>query len=178
MKTRELLYTNEASELIRVLTTYKTLKTAQLYRLFSGKEEAIRTLLSRYVKHERLFFSRDKSLISSSPEINIDIGNMKSFWVLLDFYDRIEYHLLSEYPVRSTFFIDGEQYAVIYVPAGHEQMIMQALANKADSESKKIVIVDTPEQISRLAMENVGGFCTVSDDGDIQYFQKGMQSNE
>lgn len=171
MKTREALYAEEAQEIVRTLTLYKTLACEQVYRLFPGRERNVRNLLSVLMKQGRIFYDPEKGLLSGGSECGAspDSGMIAAFWVLLDFIGRVEYHTASDFPVKISFFGEGELYEIIYVAYGQELLIGHALSEKDDA--RRIIVVESREQIEQLTIPDVSGYCTVSPDGQISYYK-------
>lgn len=171
LKTRQELYAKEASELLRVISTYKSLLLEQLYCLFPQKEHIIMTLITNFIKQKRMFMDQSKRYVLASETIDLDNERLKAFWVLLDFFDRVEYHAAGDYPVQLSFFIENELYEVIVILFGQESLICHALACKKEYAAKRIVIVDDANQIGKITIPGICGFCTVSNDGIIQYYK-------
>lgn len=171
MKTREDLYGKEARELIRNITLYKTLTYEQVYRLYPGKESSIKNLLSVLIKQGRIFYNPTAGQLSANQECDAapDMGMITAFWVLLDFIDRAEFHTASDFPVKISFFYDGEMYDIIHVPYGQEILINHALSGKEDA--RRIILVESPEQIKSISILGVAGFCSVSPDGTTCYYK-------
>lgn len=173
MITRDMIYSHEAADLLRTLSLYKALLETQVYRMFPDKkQQAMHTLVGRYIKDGRIFRDQRRQLLSALPEPELDIGMIKAFWVLLDFLDTTEYHSAGDFPVRLYFFSKAEMYEVIYVQPGQEALISQALMNKADDEGKKIIIVESLKQISNISCSNVSGYCLVDEQGTTHYFKE------
>ena len=172
MKTREDLYSKEAAELLRVISCYKALHTEQVIRLFPNQEEKIRTLINSFRQQKRIWLSQDGRMIKISEDIETDAGVLKAFWILLDFIDRVEYHSVGSFPVNLSFFLDAEFYEIAFIPQNQEALISHALAGKPDEIGKRIIIVEDSEQIEKINVPGVGGFCTVSENGIIQYYQR------
>lgn len=40
-----------------------------------------------------------------------------------------------------------------------------------EDDARRIVLVDRPEQIGRLQIENATGYCTVAPDGAVSYYK-------
>ncbi|MDR1630771.1 MAG: DUF5697 family protein [Oscillospiraceae bacterium] len=177
MKTREVLYANEAAELLRILSSYKALYTEQVYRLFPGRESMIRTLLFNLRQQKRIFGSRDGRILSALEDIEPDRSTIKTFWILLDFINRVEYHAPGIFPVALFFFLDSELYEVIYVPPSQEAMICHACGGNKEITGKRIVVVEETSQIEKISFSSISGFCTVSEAGKIQYFQRKQDTN-
>jgi hypothetical protein len=175
MKTRDAIYSQEAAELLRAVTTYKSLAAAQLYRLFPGNETKTQTILAHLIRQGRVLYDQDSEIVSASPEHSNapDAGMIAAFWVLLDFIDKSEYHTASDFPVKISFFADGEMYEIISVPAGHEALVCNALAAADDGDPpRRLILIDNPAQAAEINMANVAGFCTVSPDGAIVYYKR------
>ncbi len=171
MKTRENLYANEAKEIVRVITLYKTLVSEQIYRLFPGKESSIKNLLSILIRQGRIFYDPAVNRLSANQECCAapDMGMIAAFWVLLDFIDRAEYHTASDFPVKISFFCDGELYEIIYIPFGQELLLTHALSGKEDT--RMIILVENPEQIEIIHIPGVAGFCSVDQSGATHYYK-------
>lgn len=171
MKTRENLYANEAKEIIRVITLYKTLVSEQVYRLFPGKENSIKKLLSILIRQGRIFYDTTANRLSANQECNAapDMGMIAAFWVLLDFIDRAEYHTASDFPVKISFFCEEELYEIIYIPLGQELLLTHALCGKEDA--RRIILVESPEQIETIHMPGIVGFCSVDQSGATHYYK-------
>ena len=173
MKTRSDLYSREAAELLRVVSEYKALLTEQLYRLFPGKAPVIKTLLANLHKQGRIFYNPQMDRYSANEDCDshADMGMIAAFWVLLDFIDKVEYHFASDFPVKISFFTDGEMYDIIHVPSGQEMLIGRAIAGVSDNSSRRIVLIDSQEQIPQINIANTVGFCTADAGGSIHYYK-------
>lgn len=172
MKTRQELYRNEALPLINTITTYRTLKKNQLLKMFPPqKTDAIKMLIRRYVNQGMIFRSEDGIYISGDSCIPIDEPIINAFWVLLDFLDKAEYHSSGMYPAQICFFADKQFYEIIDVPLEKEQMISVALSGQRESSRRILVLADV-NQMAMLNVSDVAGYCTVSRDGDVSYYQK------
>ena len=172
MKTRSDLYSGEASELLRVVSEYKTLPAEQVLKLFPGREDKIRTLIYNLRQQRRIWASRDGRTLMAAENIEADAGTLKAFRVLLDFIDRVEYHSAGSFPVTLSFFSDAELYEVVYVTPEQEALICHSLSGQTGENGKRIVIVEDAGQIEKLNIPGTVGFCTVSDKGAIQYYQR------
>lgn len=153
---------------------YKTLKVQQIYKLFSNKKEIIKSIISSLIKKQRLYYDRETNLISINPEYikKCDNNIIKAFWILLDFIDKAEYHSISEYPSIISFFANNEIFNIIYVAFGNEKLINYTFNTISEKNfGKIIVIVDEPEQIEKININNIAGFCSVSLNGKISYYQ-------
>ena len=123
MKTREELYRREAAGILRDLCMYRALTEAQLLRLYPGRQDKVKNLLSYLVRQGRVrrvgetYFPAGQSPDSADPALTASV------WVLLDFIDQVEYHSVSDFPAKIIFFAEGEVYEIIHVEQGKETMI-------------------------------------------------------
>ena len=71
-----------------------------------------------------------------------------------------------------SFFAGGEVYEIVHAAQGKEVLLSYVLANAGEQPSRYLVLVDDPAQITELDIPNVNGYCTVSPEGEVQYYQK------
>lgn len=173
MKTREQIYSKEAAELLRNITTYHYVRHDQLLRFFPGKESKIENLLSFLTKQGRIFYEPDTELYHDGTEASLDYEMLAAVWVLTDFIERADYHSSTDFPTKLVFIADGELYEVVYVAPGNETLIEHALAQQPNDAEKRIVIVENSEQIAQLTIPDVTAYCTVDmNTGAVQYFKQ------
>ena len=173
MKTRAEIYGQEASDLLRDLSMYKVLTKKQVLALYPGKRKVIENLLNYLIDHRRIWQVGD--FYCSAPENtdNIDRSLLAAVWVLVDFIDRVEFHSVADFPAKLIFFADGEIYEIIYAGIGREALVSYlASSGQSKISTNYLVMVDKPEQILDLQIPNACGYCTVSDAGEVQYYQK------
>lgn len=177
MKTREQLYGKEAACLLRDITTYHCIRYGQLQKLYCHKEnQTLDNLLSYLRKQGRIFFDPATGIYYDNPDFQQDKEILKALWVLADFADKIEYHSSDEFPAKVIFFVDGEIYEIICVPLGKENLIEHASSQSLEEAEKRIVIVESLEQISQIHIRNAIAYCTVEDTGEIQYYMQKEES--
>ena len=178
MKTRDEIYSKEASELLRIITTYRILTYKQLLRLFPGRSKKIQAILKGFGHQGRILYDTETGIVRSADESNeaSDMGMIDAFWVLLDFIKRAEYHTAGEFPVKISLFADAEMYEIVRICAGQEALTNHALSAVKDPP-RRIIIVDLPSQVASINIPNTAGFCTVSSDGEIEYYSKGSINN-
>jgi len=109
---------------------------------------------------------------SFGKEHQADSGLIQSVWVLLDVIDRVEYHSPGDFPAKVIFFSGGEIYEIVYVAVSQEALITHALKQDARQDSRRIVLVEEPDQIPLLDFPSIAGFCTVSSSGQVLYYQR------
>ena len=176
MKTREQIYGDEASDLLRTITMYKCLYETQLTKLYPGKEQTIKNLLTHLSRQGRIYYNPQLRRYAANKDCDMraDQNMISAVWILLDFIEHVEYHSPSDFPVKLCFFTDGESYEVVHVPAEQEILISHALENKtadADAASKRILLIDSPEQIGNIQIAHVSGYCKVASDGSTLYYK-------
>lgn len=173
MKTREEIYGNEATDLLRSISMYRVLTEQQLLRFFSGKEDKTKNLLSHLLRQGRIFYNSANATYYAEQRMTPDPGMTAALWVLLDFIDKVEYHSASDFPAKLVFFAAGEVYEVLYVPLGQEAMIGHLWSQQIEEDPpRRIVVVDSQEQIGSIDIPSASGFCTVNGDGQVSYFKK------
>jgi hypothetical protein len=171
MKTRNELYSREAAELLRVISTYKTVTLAQILRLYPGRDEKTRAILTHLVRQGRVTHNDETDVIAAADaDCAPDAEMIAAFWVLLDFIERAEYHTAGEFPVKVSFFADAEMYEIICVRHGQEALVSHAL--RGDDPPRRIVLVADTAQIENLNIPNISGYCTVDLDGAVTYYQQ------
>jgi hypothetical protein len=164
----------EAAGLLRIITTYKALVSKQVYRLFPGKEEKIKTILSHLITQNRVWYDKNKDILAASEEYvkTADAGMIAAFWVLLDFIERAEYHTSGDFPVKITFFLGGEMFEIICVNPGQEALVSHALTVSGDDPPRRLIIMDDPKQAADISIPNTAGFCVVAPNGAVTYYKQ------
>ena len=152
---------------------YPGLSMEQLCRFYPGKADVTNSILSHLIRQGRIHFEEICSgYFPAQAPVSKDKELTNAVWVLLDFLDRIEFHSVSEFPVKLIFFAEGELYEVISIPIGQETLLSHLLKQRNEDCGKRILIVEQPEQISSLDIPFVSGYCTVTKDGTINYSKK------
>lgn len=174
--TRIHLYANEATDILTEIATYPGILQKQLIKMHPGKEDKVQNLLSFFQRQNRIVQDECNSLYKAGC---IDKRNqdaiIRSIWVLLDFISDVEYHTASMYPVMIVFFIKGEEYQIIHAPEGSAGIIGAVLREQSDYSARRILLVDSPSQINHLRYSGVTAYCTVSTNGEIQYYKEKQQ---
>ena len=173
MKTRADIYGQEATELLRLISLYPGLIQCQLAGFFPGKDSAVvYGLLSHLKRQGRAVQSISGGWFPYGKKHQADSGLIQSVWVLLDIIDRVEYHSPGDFPAKVIFFSGGEIYEIVYVAVSQEALIAHALKQDARQDSRRIVLVEEPDQIPLLDFPSIAGFCTVSSSGQVLYYQR------
>lgn len=152
---------------------YPGLSVQQLQKFYPGKEDVTNSILSHLIRQGRIYHEESFSgFFSAQAPATKDKELTDAVWILLDFLDHIEFHSVSDFPVKLLFFADGELYEVISIPSGQEPLLSHLLKQQDENCGKRILMVEHPEQIAILDIPHVSGFCTVAADGNITYYKK------
>jgi hypothetical protein len=63
-------------------------------------------------------------------------------------------------------------YEVVYIQPEQEALASHTLSGKPEEVGKRLIIVEDVNQIDNLTIPGAVGFCTVTDNGEIQYYQR------
>ncbi len=173
MKTRDEIYSAEAAELLRIITTYHYIRHSQILKFFPGKENKIDNLLSYFVRQGRILYEPKTDIYSDGSITALNYELLSAIWVLTDFIEKVDYHSSSDFPVLLIFIADSEMYEVMYVAEGNEALITHTVSQMEDDADKRLVIVENTSQIENLSIPDVTAYCTVDiKTGQIKYFTK------
>jgi len=174
MKTRAQIYGRDAAALLRDISMYRVLSEEQILRLYPGKEDKIKNLLIYLVRQKRIWRDEASHCYCAAPDsmAHMDRSLFAAVWVLADFIEQVEFHSVGDYPAKIIFFADQEVYEIVHAVLGKEVLLSNVLASTGEQASRYLVMVDDPEQITKLQIPNVNGYCTVSPKGDVNYYRK------
>ena len=166
-------YEKETTEIIRIISDYRTLMYEQIMRIFNKKSEIAQNIIARLINQKRIIYDVETAMLSYGleQETKPDMDLIKAFWVLVDFYDNVEFHYPSEYPAQIAFFMDSKLYEIIKADYGKEAVINHALSIQTPEQPDRIIIVDKEEQIPEITADNILCFCIVGKKGKIEYFK-------
>lgn len=166
------LFIEEATALLAEISMYPGILEEQLLRLHPKNEDHIFQLLRYLQKHNRIKRDyRDSYYANSNNSAPNREAVIRRIWVLLDFIPDVEYHTASDYPVAISFFIRGEEYQIIHAIPGDEGLLCSVMTHHKDNIAKRLILVDTPEQIPLLIFPGIIGYCTATTDGQINYYK-------
>lgn len=172
MKTREEIYGREAAGILRDITMYRALTEGQLLRLYPGKQDKVKNLLAHLVRQGRIFHGDTGLYLSAAGEADhLDRGLLACVWVLVDMIDQVDYHSTGDYPAKIIFFANDEVYEIVYAVHGQEVLLSHVLTDRLEEPPNYIIVVESPDQIPQLQIPHVCGYCTVSQEGAVQYYQ-------
>lgn len=173
MKTRDQLYSKNASKILRDITNYHNMQRGQVLKMYPGQEEKVSNLLSFLVRQRRIFYSARDDIYYDNMDMQKEPETLSALWVLADFADRAEFHTSADFPVKIIFFYNGDTYDIIYVAKGKEALIEHALAQQEEEAGIRLVIIEQTDQIPQLHIPGVAAFCIVTESGDVQYYKGG-----
>lgn len=151
---------------------YHAITQEQLLRLYPGKQKQILNLLTYLVSQKRIYLDDSGFYRTTDEPEELDRGLSAALWVLIDFIERVDYHSTGEFPAKIIFFAQDEVYEIVYVAHGQEALVNNILSSQAKDPPNYIILVDRPEQIPGIDVPNVSGYCTVSPNGQVQYYQE------
>ena len=159
---------NILTKINALLSMYRCLYLTQIYRMFPElSQEQLLTLLKKLERKGRLTVNLRDKLAFYSGVTQKDPAVLVSFWVLLDFGDSVTYHTICDYPVTLCFTANDNCYDVIFIPKGKEQLMNQAMSE----DSKRILVIEDTAQITLLSVPDTVCYCTVSETGEVTYYQ-------
>lgn len=173
MRTRAEIYGKEAAELLREISMYPGILEGQLCCFHPDKEDTVRNLLAHLKRQGRVMEAEGGGYFpyGDCPRAP-DSSMVRAVWVLLDFMERVEFHSTADFPVKVVFFSGGEMYEIVHVVTGQEALVAHAMGQNREPGSRRIVLVDEPEQIPLLDFPGITGFCTVDAAGKVSYYRK------
>lgn len=164
----------EMAELKRLLLDYRVLEAGQICAYFHDREETIiRGMLAYLVRTRQLVMDAGKryaALNELELRDGLDRKLIASFWALLPFVGRIQYHTRAAFPTQIFFWAEGAEYEIVYVALGDEQLMNAAFAHRAGGGVHYLVVVEQPRQLEVLDLPDVEWFCTVGRDGALQRY--------
>ena len=172
MKTRSQIYSDEAMSILRDLSTYHCMAREQLLRMHPGKEDKVDKLISYLARQKRIRLEGAYCYAASEDEGAKDKKTIAALWVLADFIERVDFHATGNFPAQVIFVSNDKIYEIAYVEKGREALISQLLDEKGEKDSGYIIIVEAEEQIEKLDYSSILGYCTVSEDGQVNYYQR------
>lgn len=178
MENKQKAVEREVKELVQ---KYNTLYKSQIYEFFAkdGREQFVGRALKSLEKGRDIYINQELKLVARNEESYAarEFGTLQSVWALLGIMDqkKVEQHFLAskeEYPVRIVFVGDGEIYDILYVSEAEVNIANTLLTRKQLDGCGHIVVVENPENIPEIQIPEVVGFCTVGEDGKVEYYRK------
>lgn len=172
MKTRDQIYDSEARGLLRDLSMYRSLTREQINKLYPQKTRILDNLLTYLVYHGRIWREGDRYYATEEDRDHLEHSLFASLQVMLDFAGSADYHSISEFPAQIIFFANDEVYEIVYVAPGRETLISHLLTDYREQGANYLVIVDKLEQLDKINAPNIRAYCTVSEGGEVKYYQR------
>lgn len=168
-------------ELKRLLGRYNVLQREQIFAYFAreGREQFAGKALRKLEKEREICIHPELGLVAANEEALSarEHGTLQAFWVLLGIMGQreVEDHFLAsreEYPVRIIFTGGGEIFDILYVSEDEIPVVNNLFRRKQIDSCGHIVTVEKPEDIPKLCLPEIRGFCTVKEGGKIEYYKK------
>lgn len=168
-------------ELRSLVQSYNVLDKSQIYAYFEkdGRDQFVGKALKALEKERSIYIFQETKQVAANEEAYKawERGTSISVWVLLDLMDqkKIEQHFLAskeEYPIRIVFVGDGEIYDILYVAPEDIELTNQLFARKKIDGCGHVVVVEAPEDIPQIQIPDVIGYCTVKEEGQVEYYRK------
>ena len=167
-------------ELRDLIQKYNVLYKSQIYEYFAkdGREQFVGRALKALEKEREICINQELKLAAISEEYYSvrEYGTMQSVWALIGIMGqkKVEQHFLAaaeEYPVRIIFVGDGEIYDILYISQEEVSLVNHLFSRKRIDGCGHIVVVDDPAYIPGIQIPDAVGFCTVKEDGKIEYYR-------
>lgn len=168
-------------ELKELVQKYNVLDRRQLYAYFEkdGRGRFVGRVLKVLEKDRMIYIDNETKQVASNESAYTawERGTSTCLWVLLDLMDqkKIEQHFLAskeEYPIRIVFVGDGEIYDILYVATEDIELTNQLFVRRQIDGCGHVVVVEEPESIPKIQIPDVIGYCTVKEDGEVEYYRK------
>ena len=161
-------------EVLSLIKKYNVLYKRQLYAFFEncGKDGRVGRALKSLGKDNRININPVTRMVAANE-------NSWAVWVLISLMKqkKIEEHFLAakdEFPVRIIFVGDAEIYDILYIPESDVELVNNLFARKRIECCGHVAAVESAEYIHRLRIPDVLGFCTVEEDGKIEYYKQNL----
>ena len=170
-------------EVLSLIKKYNVLYKRQLYAFFEncGKDGRVGRALKALGKDNRIYINPVTRMVAANENSYAarEYGTLQAVWVLISLMKqkKIEEHFLAakdEFPVRIIFVVDAEIYDILYIPESDVELVNNLFARKRIECCGHVAAVESAEYIHRLRIPDVLGFCTVEEDGKIEYYKQNL----
>lgn len=171
MKGREELC-KDLEELRELISTYKVLKIEQFYKAIKNKEHNVKKEIIAHMKNsDKLFLFKDLCSASDNWINDYDKSLIKAFWILLDFWNEVEYNTKDTFPAKIFFITKDDSFDIIVAEKGQEKMLNVFYNRFHDKTTKHLVAVEDEEQMIKLSFDGIAAFCIVNEKGTVSYYR-------
>ena len=171
MKTEKTRMAISKQEIIKLLSIVGVMDMEDLGRLFPDSIGVIGTVVNHLFRERRLTKVGNQIALEMDAINNPITGMKKALCVFSEFYPKAEYYTGEDYPGMFCFFADGIEYEILYAASGQEN-IVNKVCELPEEPPKRLIVIESMEQIDKLNVQNTAAFCLVDDSGAIQYYQK------
>ena len=153
-------------ELKELVQKYNVLEKGQIYAYFEkdGRERFVGRALKTLEKDRMIYTNNETKQIASSESAyeTWERGTSTCWWVLLDLMDQ----------KRIVFVGDGEIFDILYVAPEDIELTNQLFVRRKIDGCGHVVVVEEAESIPKIQVSDVIGYCTVKEDGEVEYYRK------
>ena len=168
-------FNKKGEEILDFSDAYGVLRYEYLERFFPGSKK----IASYLIKNRRLYKSADGYYIGTTPDLRPDKCMASALGVLADIFEKVQSHARAEAPAQISFMTrSGDYCEIVYVGYGLEAMVSAAsqLAVKRTSKdcadiTKRIIIVENKDQMTRLQIPGITRIALVQPDGSLSYYK-------
>ena len=164
---------SDKKKMREIISEYKALKLEQVKRVLKYKEpRLINSIITMMGRDNTLYIHDDICSTKEDWRYCYDPDIIKAFWLILDLWDDIKFHMTIEYPGRIRFMTEKDTYDVIVAHKGEEEVINMYYKNFSDKSVKCIIVVDNLDQMTDFNFGNIFAYCIISEDGKVIYYRK------
>lgn len=158
-------------KIFELVSEYGALKTEQVKRYFDIEEEKLEKMAVRLMKKGRMKYDRKNGYLRMLTQKEYDDNLTRSFWLVIDLKEQVEYHGAGKYPLYIAMYADGKAYEIYSCKKGDEFTLNHVVSMlKEPAEGKVLIVIEDVEQMQQLNLENCT-YCIVDDDGQVKYFE-------
>lgn len=161
-----------------LLLEYTALDSAQLYSLLKRYSDFSRKKRLRFCKalctaqYARWVEIGDRRYFTVRPGVRIE-GRLRQqiscFWVLLDYFDRVERHFATGTPGSLiSMEIGGRDYSILYAERGKERACCYSM--EQGGETRYFVMIEDLSQIPLIKGNRIHAFAILDEKNTIQYY--------
>lgn len=154
------------------------LRREQLDAFFPGREKAVKRAVKRLSTEGKIYSNPLTKMVAVNETAcrQKDTGALEVLWAVAELKKKglAEDFFLAgkeEYPVRIVIIGKNEMYDILYVGTEEEKLAVSVLERIYLPDCKHIVMVKDMGQAKRLPINRVFAFCTVTDEGKVDFYE-------
>jgi len=172
-------FNKKGEAILDFLDAYEVVKREHIEKFFPNSEK----ILNYLIKNQRLYKSSDEIYVSITHNHRPNKSIITAMSILADIFEKVQSHIKATAPAQISFVThSGDYYEIVYVGYGMEAMIAAAyetqltarqLSTSYVDTTKRMVIVEDKNQMTRLQIPGLVRFILVQPDGSLSYFNGG-----